>query len=100
MSIFIRRSLAVFAACVMFLAVASPAAAGARSQSTQANSPVVFDVLILRPIGFVTLVLGTGLFAVGAPIALLTRPGQVGVAADHLVVRPAKYLWKDDLGGH
>jgi hypothetical protein len=31
---------------------------------------------------------------------LITRPHEIGIPFNDLVVRPAKYLWVDPLGGH
>jgi hypothetical protein len=100
MTIFIRRSLAVLTACVMLLAAGSNAAADQVNEVQNGSSPVVFDVLILRPLGFATLGIGTGLFVASVPILLITRPQQIGLSAEYLLGKPAKYLWVDDLGGH
>ena len=55
---------------------------------------------LLRPAGFVSLVVGTGLFIATSPIVLITRPHEIGKPFKSLVVRPAKYLWVDPIGGH
>jgi hypothetical protein len=65
-----------------------------------ANAPAVVDVLILRPAGFVSLVVGTALFLISAPIVLISRPHEIGSPFKQLVIRPAKFIWVDPIGGH
>jgi len=97
----LRRIVAVIAATLLFSTVFSTSAmAQTRSQTDSANAPAAVDVLLLRPAGFISLVVGTGLFLVLSPIVLLTRPHEIGIPFKELVVRPAKYLWVDPLGGH
>jgi len=62
-------------------------------------SPTV-DVLLLRPVAFVSLIAGTGLFLISAPIVLITRPHEIGKPFDRLVAEPARYIWMDPLGTH
>ena len=101
MSIRFRRILAVMAAALLFSTVFSTTALGqTRSQGDSANAPAVIDVMVLRPAGFLSLVVGTGLFLALAPIVLVTRPHEIGTPFKTLVVRPAKYIWVDPLGGH
>ncbi len=97
----LRRILAVMAATLMFsTTITATAVAGDISQGDAANASPVVDVLLLRPAGFVSLVVGTGLFVALSPIVLVTRPHEIGRPFKQLVVRPAKYLWVDPLGGH
>ena len=101
MSIRFRRFMAVMAAVMLLSTVFSTAGmAQTRSQPDAANSPVAVDVLLLRPAGFISLIVGTGLFILACPIVLLTRPHEIDIPFKQLVVRPAKFLWVDPLGGH
>jgi hypothetical protein len=93
----LRPILAVMAAILMF---STTATAGTVSQNDAANATPVVDVMLLRPAGFVSLVVGTGLFIATSPIVLITRPHEIGKPFKSLVVRPAKYLWVDPIGGH
>ncbi len=93
----LRRVLAVMAATLLF---STTATAGTVSQGDAANATPVVDVMLLRPAGFVSLVVGTGIFVAISPIVLVTRPHEMGKPFKSLVVRPAKYLWVDPLGGH
>ncbi len=97
----LRRILAVTAATLLFSTVFSTSAmARTRAQTDAANAPAAVDVLLLRPVGFISLVVGTGLFLVLSPIVLITRPHEIGIPFKELVVRPAMYLWADPIGGH
>ena len=97
----VRRIVAVMAATLMFQAAfASTATANTVTQGDAANASPVVDVILLRPAGFVSLVVGSGLFLVTAPIVLVTRPHEIDKPFKQLVVRPAKYVWVDPLGGH
>ena len=101
MSIRFRRFMAVMAAVLLFSTAFSTAGmAQTRSQSDAANAPVAVDVLLLRPAGFLSLVVGTALFVAMSPIVLVTRPQEIGKPFKQLIVRPTKFLWSDPLGGH
>ena len=101
MSTRIRRILAVMAATLMFQAAfVQTAAAQTVAQGDAANASPVVDVMLLRPAGFVSLIVGSGLFLVTAPIVLVTRPHEIEKPFKQLVMRPAKYVWVDPLGGH
>ena len=54
------------------------------------------DLVIARPIGFVGTILGTVVFVVSLPFSLLG--GNVGDAADALVIGPAKTTFLRCLG--
>jgi hypothetical protein len=106
MSVEIRHTLAALLALFAIVAGALPAAAvatsngGSRSHDEAANAPLGVDILVLRPVGFVSLAVGAGLFLISAPFTLITRPLEIGKPFKQFVVRPAKYLWADPLGGH
>lgn len=97
----LRRVLAVIVTTFVFsAALTSPVLAQTRSEADAANAPVAVDALILRPAGLLSLVVGTGLFLVVAPIVLVTRPHEIGKPFDSLVAGPARYVWVDPLGAH
>ena len=93
----LRRILAVSFAALL---LSTPATAQSVAPSDAANAPAAVDVILLRPAGFISLVIGTAIFLVISPIVLVTRPHEIGTPFDDLVGRPARYLWKDPLGGH
>ncbi|MAG33488.1 MAG: hypothetical protein CL908_21635 [Deltaproteobacteria bacterium] len=97
----LRRIVAVTAAALLLsTAFSTSSMAQTRSQGDAANAPAAVDVMLLRPVGFVSLIVGTGLFLVLSPVVLVTRPHEIGTPFKELVVRPAKYLWVDPIGGH
>jgi hypothetical protein len=98
----LRRIVAMIAATLLFsTTIASTANADySVSQEDAADAPAVVDVLILRPAGFVSLAVGVVLFVVSSPIVLITRPHEIATPFKQLVVRPAKYIWVDPIGGH
>lgn len=57
---------------------------------------MVLDALILRPAGLVTMVIGGAAFVVSLPFTVLG--GNVGEAADKLLVEPIDYTFKRKLG--
>lgn len=57
---------------------------------------MVIDGLIVRPITFVGTVLGTVVFVATLPFSALG--GNVGEAAEHLVVEPARFTFARCLG--
>ena len=98
----LRQILAVTVATLLLSAVCSTSAMAGQSRSPQdaANAPAAVDVLLLRPAGFISLIVGTALFLATTPMVLITRPHEIGTPFKQLVVRPAKYLWVDPIGGH
>ena len=96
-----RRFMAALAATFMLIGTAVPSTVLANELQPDASSvPVPFDVLVMRPVGFVSLVNGTALFAAALPLVLITRPQDIGKPAEVLVARPARFLWRDGLGEH
>ena len=98
----LRRILAVMAATLMFSTTfASTATAETTVDLGDASfAPIAVDVLVLRPVGLVSLLVDTMLFAIAEPIVLITRPHEIGKPFKQLVIRPVKYIWADPLGGH
>jgi hypothetical protein len=97
----IRRSVAGVTAALLLSTVATaPALAQTRSKEDAANASPVLDVMLLRPVGFVSFVVGVGLMVALTPIVLLTRPQEINKPFEQLVVKPARFLWVDPIGGH
>lgn len=103
----LRRIVAVMAAALLLSSVFATSAIAdthdthsAQIEADAANAPAALDGLLLRPAGFVGLVLGTGLFLAVTPIVLITRPHEIAKPFEALVARPARFLWQDPLGGH
>ncbi|MCG8592344.1 MAG: hypothetical protein MJE66_23885 [Proteobacteria bacterium] len=96
----LRTSVALLAAATLVAASALPAAADIESDDIVAATPVGVDAFIMRPLGMLTSVIGISMFAVSAPVVLLTRPQDIGKPWHLFVVRPLRYTWGDPLGSH
>lgn len=100
----LRRFLAASCALVLLVGAAAPAYSSSESMRTMmaGSDPVspTVDVLLLRPIAFVSLVGGVALFIVSVPFVAITRPHEIGKPFDTLVAEPARYIWMDPLGTH
>jgi hypothetical protein len=100
----IRLLAAAFAACGTFLGLAGPAAAQSSllvNADREASVPVVFDALVLRPVGLTMTLVGSAIFVVPvAPVMAVTRPTDIGKPFQQLVVAPARYTFVDPLGLH
>ena len=96
-----RQSLIFFllAAVLLFIWAASPALAAEKQYiaGEDRNAPsMMFDLVLLRPLGLVATVVGTAFFVVSLPFSVLG--GNTGEAAKKLVVEPAKYTFSRPLG--
>ena len=93
--------LRVLAACAVTLLsvtlMAAPMAAedGGRSSSGRVGA-IMFDVIVLRPLGFVQMVVGTGFFAIAGPMSLPS--GNVEDAWDTFVGNPYEDVFENPLG--
>ena len=100
MPIRLRRLVAACCAFVFLMGVAAPAySSDALIAGTDNVSPTV-DVLVLRPLGLVSLAAGLGLFVITLPLVAITRPHEIGKPFKTLVAAPARYLWLDPIGSH
>jgi hypothetical protein len=93
----LRRILVIASAALL---LSTSATAQTIADGDAANAPAAVDVMLLRPAGFVGLVIGTGLFIATSPFVLLTRPHEIGTPFEDLVAKPARYLWLDPIGQH
>ena len=96
-----RQSLIFFllAAVLLFTWAASPALAKEKQYITGEDRNAVsmmFDLVVLRPLGLAATVVGTAFFVVSLPFSALG--GNTGEAAKKLVVEPAKYTFSRPLG--
>lgn len=103
MSRSMRQLAAALAVCGLLFSHAAPAAAQASlaNADREAAVPVVFDAVVLRPVGLMMTAFGTVFFAFPvAPLMLITRPTDMGKPFKQLVVAPARYTFVDPLGLH
>lgn len=57
---------------------------------------IVFDVILVRPLGLATFALGTGFFVVSLPFTVLS--GSVGTAAKKLIAEPLAFTFTRPVG--
>ncbi len=105
-----RRIIAALCALVLLAGAMAPSVALAtdddfiNSSGTKANdntSPFMVDLLILRPIGLLTLGMSAIFFVIPVvPLTLMTRPSELKAPFETLIINPAKYVWVDPLGSH
>ncbi len=79
----------------------SPAASPALGFEAVLDEPVsaesmIVDVVLARPLGLVTTVLGAALFVVSLPFSALGK--NAGAAYENLVKRPAAFTFQRPLG--
>ncbi len=96
-----RQSLIFFllAAVLLFTWAASPALAGEKQYVAGEDrnaASMIFDLVLLRPLGLAATVIGTAFFIVSLPVSVLG--GNTGEAAKKLVAAPAKYTFSRPLG--
>jgi hypothetical protein len=84
-------------AALVFIPFTSSALARSK-KLTEENSAgaMAVDLLVVRPVGVVSLVIGSALFVVALPFSLLG--GNTGESAKKLVAEPAKFTFNRPLG--
>lgn len=100
-----RRALATLVIASLLLLSGTAFAGGEADEhgvpGAESSSPVILDLLFLRPVGIVSLITGTALYiAPVLPLTLLSRPSEIGKPAGPMIVRPARYVFGDPLGEH
>ncbi|TCJ18522.1 hypothetical protein EZJ19_02075 [Parasulfuritortus cantonensis] len=73
-----------------------PVCAGAETVTGDKGGDMVVDLIVLRPIGLASTVVGGALFVLGLPFTVPS--GTVGESACQLVKRPAAYTFARPLG--
>ena len=97
-----RSLIAAVLTGAVILAAATPAAAFDRETNDLNNSvPMLFDILVMRPLGLVMTITGAAIYAFPvAPLTLLTRPSDVGKPLGLLVATPGRFTFVDPIGQH
>jgi len=94
-----RKLLAILTVVVVAVTFTAPAALAAMGEvvmeEASANA-MIFDLVFLRPAGLVATVGGSVAFVLSLPFSALG--GNVGEAADRLVVDPFTYTFSRPLG--
>ena len=100
MGTFRKQSIVFLLAAVLaFTWAASPALAAEKKYVTGEDrdpKAMMFDLVVLRPLGLVGFAVGTAFFIVSLPFSVLG--GNTGEAARKLVLVPAKYTFTRPLG--
>ena len=79
--------------------IAVPALSVAQQEGTVSGdkaTDMVVDVVVIRPLGLITTVIGTALTVVALPFTIPS--GSVEASARELIVKPAEYTFKRPLG--
>ena len=103
MSRSIKSFVAALLTSALILTQAAPALAVDTMHSEENEPkavPVLFDAMILRPVGMIVTAVGAMGFCLVAPFVAITRPTDLGKPFSALVVAPARYTWVDRLGTH
>ena len=101
MKIWIRGLSATLVAATLLVVQVGSASAAAKDMEDHGKVNIIFDAIVLRPLGLAMTAVGGVLFAfpVG-PIVGMTRPQDIGEPLDFLVLRAARYTFSDPLGHH
>lgn len=93
------KGMKLMAVAAALLMASSQAAAQVSDTVDETPSAIAmsFDLLLVRPLSFVGLVAGTGLFVVALPLSLIQFEAPV-VPARKFIVEPAKYTFTRPLG--
>lgn len=86
-----RKKLIVFLMVFALIAIAAPAMANEPTSET-----IVPDVLLVRPLGLVSLVAGSVIFVISLPVAIPT--GSVGKVGQRLVLDPVEFTFVRPIG--
>lgn len=95
---FAKQSI-IFVLTVSLVLLPFASAVLAQDQAAQEDisaEAMVADLVIVRPLGIVSLVLGSAFYVVSLPFSALG--GNAGQAAQKMVVEPAKFTFKRPLG--
>nr|MBC8359898.1 hypothetical protein [Candidatus Desulfatibia profunda] len=84
-------------AILIFIPFATAVAADSQpSHGDVSAGAMTVDLLLIRPVGIVSLVLGSAVFIVALPFSALG--GNTGKAAKKLIAEPAKFTFNRPLG--
>ncbi|MBW2369730.1 MAG: hypothetical protein JRH15_17810 [Deltaproteobacteria bacterium] len=98
MARFLKFSTVIMVAVMLMTApLGSAAMAGSETDSEKASAEkMAVDLLVMRPLGFGSTILGTALYAVSLPFSLLG--GNTKQVWETAVEKPAEFTFKRPLG--
>ncbi len=91
------KRLIVFLLCFTFLVNVPVYSLASEEKKEEPSASVIFlDVMLVRPLGIVSIALGTGVFIISLPFTIPTR--TVGLAGKKLVKEPFLYTFARPVG--
>jgi hypothetical protein len=97
-----KRPIMILAAIVVLLLLLSSApplwAQRQYSAFSEDGVPLAADVLLVRPLGLVSMILGGVGYILTYPFAAVTTPPSTDVTAEQLVIEPARFTFERPLG--
>lgn len=91
-----KAAIAVFLAVFLAVSTASEAYQDLQTRGEPSGEAIVFDIILARPLGLVTIVAGTAIFIVGLPFTIPT--GSVGASAEKLIADPFRFTFIRPVG--
>jgi hypothetical protein len=81
--------------------LASPAFAGQQFEDVEAShTGVVFDLVVMRPLGLIGMGVGALLWLPAAGMAAAVQPSEVSKPTEMLIKKPFRYVFQDPIGAH
>ena len=96
----VRRFLAAFALVALVAAPASAVTNERADKVDAAFAPAMMDVLVLRPVGLIGLGMSSVLWVPAQLMTLAINPSEWKLPVDHLLVKPARFVFVDPIGSH
>jgi hypothetical protein len=91
-----KKTIAAVLVLVMLSGVSSAAQAAKETANPPSAEEMALDVVLVRPLGIVSIAAGTVFFIVSLPFTIPSR--SVGVAARRLVAEPFKFTFTRPIG--
>ena len=95
-----RRFLAALALAALVAAPASAVTEVKADLVGSSNAPPMMDVLVLRPVGLIGLGLSAILWVPAELMTLAINPTEWKLPVDHMLTKPARYVFVDPIGAH
>ena len=96
----VRQLLSAFALVALFAAPASAVNTQQIDHLDSGFAPPMMDVLVLRPVGLVGLAVSGALWVPAEVMTLCVDPSDWKVPVDHLLTKPARFVFVDPIGSH
>jgi len=96
----VRRFLAAFALVALVATPATAVTTQRVDKVAKANADPMVDVLLIRPIGMIGLMLSATLWVPAELMTLAVNPTQWYLPVQHLLARPARFVFVDPIGSH